>query len=249
MGLVSLCVSKADVEVVVEAATGVDAVAQYRAHRPDVAVLDLRMPDMDGIDATRAIRRDFPQAKIIILSTYDSIEDVFQALRAGACGYLLKHFVGDELIRGIRAVHAGQHCVPPAVAARLAERGRESALSAREVEVLRLVAKGFTNKEIARCLSIAPFTARNHIVHIFEKLGASDRSEAVVIALERGGPPSRLKWRVAVSFRRNERSRPASPASGTPLHHVPRGGARFKVSSACLARYCRSAARPASVRE
>src|SRR5262245_42721763 len=186
LGLVTLCGSKDDLAVVAEGATGAEAVAQYRAAQPDVAVLDLRMPEMDGIEATLAIRREFPQAKIIILSTFDAMEEIFQALSAGARGYLLKHFVGDELVQGIRSVHAGQHCIPPAVAARLAERGASCTLSPREVEVLQFVAKGFTNKEIAGYLSIAPFTVRNHMAHVLEKLGASGRSEAVVIALERG---------------------------------------------------------------
>jgi DNA-binding NarL/FixJ family response regulator len=186
LGLVTLCRAKADLEVIAEASTGDEAVAQFLQHAPDVAVLDLRMPGMDGIQATAAIRRERPQARVIILSTFDAMEDIFQALAAGARGYLLKHFVGDELVEGIRSVHAGQHCIPPAVAARLAERGTQSELSARETEFLQLVAKGFTNKEIASYLSIAAFTVRNHVAHVFEKLGASDRSEAVVIALERG---------------------------------------------------------------
>jgi two-component system NarL family response regulator len=186
LGLVTLCARQSDLEVCAEAETGAAAVAEYRASLPDVAVLDLRMPELDGIGATLAIRQEFPQARIIILSTFDSMEDIFQAFSAGARGYLLKHFVADELVRGIRSVHAGQHCVPPAVAARLAERGTRSVLSSREIEILRLVAKGCTNKEIAGYLSITPFTVRNHMVHVFEKLDASDRSEAVVIALERG---------------------------------------------------------------
>jgi two-component system NarL family response regulator len=186
LGLVTLCHTRPDLEVCAEGANGAEAVAQYREHQPDVALLDLRMPEMDGIQAVLAVRADFPQARIIILSTFDAIEEIYQAFSAGARGYLLKQFVGDELVEGIRAVYAGQHCIPPAVAARLAERGLQSELSGREVEILRWIAKGCTNKEIAGYLSIAPLTVRNHVTHIFEKLGASDRSEAVVIALERG---------------------------------------------------------------
>jgi len=186
LGLVSLCRAEADLEVVGETATGTEAVAQYRALEPDVALLDLRMPEMGGIEATLAIRREFPEAKIIILSTFDSMEEVYQAFSAGARGYLLKHIVGDELVQGIRSVQAGQHCIPPAVAARLEERGACAELSAREVEILGFMAKGFTNNEIASHLSIAPNTARNHVAHILEKLEASSRSDAIVIALERG---------------------------------------------------------------
>jgi two-component system NarL family response regulator len=186
LGLVTLCASRPDLVVCAEAGSGVEAVAQYRAHRPDVAVLDLRMPEMDGIQATLAVQREFPASRILILSTFDSTEEIYQAIQAGARGYLLKHFVGDELVEGIRAVHAGEHCLPPAVAERLAERGRQLVPSPREVQVLRLIAKGFSNKEIAAQLSIAPDTVRNHVKHLFDKLDASDRSEAVVIALERG---------------------------------------------------------------
>jgi two-component system NarL family response regulator len=186
LGLVTLCTSRPDLTVCAEASNGAEAVMQYRVHRPDVAILDLRMPELDGIRATAGIQREFPQARILILSTFDSTEEIYQALHAGARGYVLKHFVGDELVAGIRSVHGGQHFIPAAVAERLAERGRQRVPSDREIEVLRLVSKGFSNKEIAAHLSIAPDTVRNHVKHLFEKLDASDRSEAVVIALERG---------------------------------------------------------------
>jgi two-component system, NarL family, response regulator len=186
MGLVALCASEPDLAVCAKAANGVEAVRLYEEQRPDVALLDLRMPEMDGIQATIAIRRGSPQARIVILSTFDSTEEIYQALQAGARGYLLKHFVAEELLQGVRAVNAGGHCIPPLVAQRLADRGRQLVPSGREIEVLRFVAKGFTNKEIAAHLSISPETVRNHMRHLFEKLDASDRSEAVVIALERG---------------------------------------------------------------
>jgi two-component system NarL family response regulator len=186
LGLATLCQTQPDLEVCAEAENGAAAVARYREHRPDVALLDLRMPVMDGIRACTAILTFDPVARVIILSSFDAIDEIHQAVSAGARGYFLKQLVGDDLVHGIRTVSAGHHCIPPAVALRLAERAAQSGLSAREIEILQLIAKGCTNKEIASYLAIAAFTVRNHVAHIFEKLAASDRAEAVVIALERG---------------------------------------------------------------
>jgi two-component system NarL family response regulator len=175
-----------DMRVIAEAQNGREAIEQFRKHRPDITLMDLRLPDMSGIDALRAIRQDFPDARIMMLTTYDADEDIHQALGAGAVGYLLKNVPADELIEAIRTVHAGKSYVPSAVAQRLAERDAYKELSERELEVLQLVAKGFSNKEIADVLRFTEFTAKAHVRNILAKLDVADRTEAATLAISRG---------------------------------------------------------------
>jgi DNA-binding NarL/FixJ family response regulator len=175
-----------DMTVVAQAMDGEDALALYRLHRPDVTLMDVRMPKVNGIDAMAAIRKEFPKARIIVLTT--AIGDV-QALRAfkeGAVGYLLKNLVRKELTDTIRAVHAGMRRIPPEVAQQLAEHAADDAITARELDVLRMVAQGKANKTIASDLNIAEHTVKNHMKNILSKLGADDRTGAVVIAARRG---------------------------------------------------------------
>jgi two-component system NarL family response regulator len=176
-----------DVEVVGQAADGHGAVALYRELHPDVLLVDLRMPGLSGVEVITAVRAESPDARAIVLTTFDGDEDVFRALEAGARGYLLKDSTTAELLEAIRAVYAGRRCVPPEVAARLVERATAGpALSVREVEVLRLVAAGKTNKEIAAALFISEGTVKTHLNSVHEKLGVRDRTEAVMVALRRG---------------------------------------------------------------
>jgi len=175
-----------DMKVVAQAMDGEDTLALYRLHRPDVTLMDVRMPKVNGIDAMAAIRKEFPKARIIVLTT--AIGDV-QALRAfkeGAAGYLLKNLVRRELTDTIRAVHAGMRRIPPDVAQQLAEHAADEAITARELDVLRMVAQGKANKTIASDLKIAEHTVKNHMKNILSKLGADDRTGAVVIAARRG---------------------------------------------------------------
>jgi DNA-binding NarL/FixJ family response regulator len=175
-----------DMTVVAQAMDGEDALALYRLHRPDVTLMDVRMPKVNGIDAMAAIRKEFPKARIIVLTT--AIGDI-QALRAfkeGAVGYLLKNLVRKELTDTIRAVHAGMRRIPPEVAQQLAEHAADDAITARELDVLRMVAQGKANKTIASDLNIAEHTVKNHMKNILSKLGADDRTGAVVIAARRG---------------------------------------------------------------
>jgi DNA-binding NarL/FixJ family response regulator len=175
-----------DMMVVAQAMDGEDALAQYRLHRPDVTLMDVRMPKVNGIDAMVAIRTEFPKARIIVLTT--AIGDV-QALRAfkeGAVGYLLKNLVRKELTDTIRAIHAGMRRIPPDVAQQLAEHAADDAITVRELDVLRMVAQGKANKIIAADLKIAEHTVKNHMKSILSKLGADDRTGAVVIAARRG---------------------------------------------------------------
>jgi DNA-binding NarL/FixJ family response regulator len=185
-GIASILANEPDMELVGEAAGGREAVTMFRECRPDVTLMDLRMPDLDGIAATKAIREEFPTARIIALTSYEGDQDIYRALDAGVRGYLLKEAVHAEVLRAIRTVHAGKRLMPPEVAQRLSEYFPQMALTPRETEVLGLVANGLGNKEIADRLGTATGTIKIHIQNILEKLSASDRTQAVTIAIQRG---------------------------------------------------------------
>ena len=185
-GIASLVASQSDMKLVAEASTGREALDQFRKHRPDLTWMDLQMPDMDGIEAMAAICGEFPGARIIVLTTYKGDVQALRALKAGARAYLLKGLLRKELLDTIRAVHAGQKRIPPEVAAVLADHVIDDALTSREIGVLRLIAGGNANKEIARRLSIAEETVKNHVTNILAKLHAKDRTHAVTVALKRG---------------------------------------------------------------
>src|SRR5215469_2382552 len=175
-----------DMVVVGQATDGEDALAQYRVHRPDVTIMDIRMPKANGIDAIAAIRSEFPRARIVVLTTATGDVQALRALKEGAAGYLLKNLVRKELVETIRAIHAGLRKIPPEVAQQLAEHVSEEEISAREMDVLRMVAQGKANKVIASELNITEHTVKNHVKSILSKLGANDRTGAMVIALRRG---------------------------------------------------------------
>jgi two-component system NarL family response regulator len=185
-GLVALIKTVAGMSVVGEASDGGQAVALFRQHQPDVTIMDLRLPVMTGVEAITEIRRDFPAARIIVLTTFDGDEDIYRALQAGARGYLLKDMSGDELMDAIRTVHAGRSRFPAAVAQRLADRVSGADLTPRELDVLKLIVAGKSNKEIGRDLSIAEATVKTHINSLLSKLGVSDRTQAATTALQRG---------------------------------------------------------------
>ena len=185
-GIASLVNAEPDMELVAQASTGREAVEQFQLHRPDITLMDLQMSDMSGIEATIAIRSEFPDARVIVLTTYSGDVQVLRALKAGARAYILKGRVHRELLETIRAVHAGQKRIPQEVAAGLAEHTGEDELSTRELEVLRLVAAGNANKEIAAQLSIGEDTVKRHVTNILAKLRANDRTHAVTIGLKRG---------------------------------------------------------------
>ena len=185
-GIASLVASQSDMELVAEASTGREALKQFRNHRPDLTLMDLQMPDMDGIEAMIAIRDEFPEARIIVLTTYKGDVQVLRALKAGARAYLLKGLLRKELLETIRAVYAGQKRIPPEVAAVLADHAVDEALTAREIDVLRLIAGGNANKLIGDQLSITEETVKGYVKSILSKLGASDRTHAVTVALKRG---------------------------------------------------------------
>jgi DNA-binding NarL/FixJ family response regulator len=185
-GIAGLVNAEPDMKMIAEAATGVEAIKQFRQHRPDITLMDLQMPDMSGIEAIIGLRSDFPAARIIVLTTYSGDVQVIRALRAGARGFLLKGRVNRELLEVIRAVDAGHRRIPPEIAAELAEHAGEENLSVRELEVLGLVAGGNANKEIAARLTITEETVKSHITKILAKLGANDRTHAVTIGLKRG---------------------------------------------------------------
>jgi DNA-binding NarL/FixJ family response regulator len=185
-GIASLLAVESDVVLVGEASSGKEAIRLFRALRPDVTLMDLRMPEMDGIAAARAIRAEFPDARIIALTSYDGDQDIYQALEAGVRGYLLKEMVHTGVLKAIRTVHAGKRLMPPEVAERLSEYFPQIALTPREVEVLSFVAKGLANKDIATHLGTASGTIKMHVQNIIGKLGAADRTHAVTIALQRG---------------------------------------------------------------
>jgi DNA-binding NarL/FixJ family response regulator len=185
-GIAALIRAEQDMELVAEAANGQEAISEFKKHLPDVTLMDLQMPGMSGIECIIAIRGDFPRARIIVLTTYPGDVQVVRALKAGARAYLLKTQVSKELPEAIRAVHAGQKRIPPEIAAELAEHAAEDDLSPREIEVLRLIASGNANKEVASKLLIAEETVKSHVTKILAKLHASDRTHAVTTALKRG---------------------------------------------------------------
>jgi len=185
-GVAGLVADQPDMKLVREASNGREAIDQFRKHRPDIALLDLQMPEMNGIDAILAIRGEFPEARIVVLTTYTGDAQILRALKGGAQAYLLKSALRRELLDTIRAVHKGQRRIPPEVAAQLAEHAADDLLTSREVEVLRLIAAGKANKLVASDLSITEETVKGHVKSILSKLGASDRTHAVTIALKRG---------------------------------------------------------------
>ena len=185
-GIAALVEGQRDMELVAEAGNGREALRQFREHRPDVTLLDLRLPDMSGIDALIAIRSEFPEARVLILTTFEGDAEIQRALEAGARGYLLKTMPPADLIDAIRQVHAGKKRIPPEIAAQLAEHASDEDLTGRELEVLREVAGGSRNHEIASRLFISEETVKVHVKHIMEKLGAHDRTQAVAIAIRRG---------------------------------------------------------------
>jgi len=185
-GVAALIGNQTDMVLIAEASNGREALEQFRRHRPDITLMDLQMPDMSGIDATCAIRQEFPDARIIVLTTHAGDVLVARALKAGARAYLLKGLLRKELLETIRAVHAGQKRVSPEIAAEIAEHATDDALTPREIDVLRLIAMGNPNKIIARELSLTEETVKSHIRNILSKLGASDRTHAVAIGVKRG---------------------------------------------------------------
>ena len=185
-GIAALVNAESDMKLIAEASNGQQAIEKYRLHRPDVTLMDLQMPALTGIEAIIAIRSEFPDARIIVLTTYVGDVQVFRALKAGARGYILKGDVPRQLLDTIRAVHAGHKRIPPEVAAELAEHAAEEELSPREMDVLRLIASGDANKQIAALLSIGEETVKSHVTNILGKLGANDRTHAVTIGLKRG---------------------------------------------------------------
>jgi two-component system NarL family response regulator len=186
LGLGAVLNAQSGMTVIAEAGNGRQAVELFRQHTPDIVLMDLRMPLMTGVEATKAIRSEYPGARIIVLTTYDGDEDIYRALQAGARAYLLKDVLREDLLAAIRAVHAGQRHIPPAVAARLAERLPLSDLTARELEVLNLIVKGMSNSEIGAALTISTGTVKIHVNNILSKLGVSDRTQAATTALQRG---------------------------------------------------------------
>jgi DNA-binding NarL/FixJ family response regulator len=185
-GLSAVIAQQSDLELVAEAENGARAVALFREQRPDVALMDLRMPLMDGVEAIRAITTEFPDARILALTTYEGDADIRRALEAGAWGYLLKDMLLTEVLTAVRDVQRGEQIIPVAVAARLAEFPERSDLTDREVEVLRLVARGLSNKEVARAIGRTEETVKIHLKNVFAKLAVADRTEAVTVALTRG---------------------------------------------------------------
>ena len=185
-GLAAIIDGEEDMTLVSQASNGAEAIQMHRTYRPDVTLMDLRLPDLSGIDAMLAIRAESPDARIVILTTFEGDVEIQRALQAGAHGYLLKSAPPNELVQAIRQVHAGKKRVPPNVAAQLAEHMGSESLSSREVEVLRQVGQGNRNREVAERLFISEETVKVHVKHIMEKLGANDRTQAIAIAVKRG---------------------------------------------------------------
>jgi DNA-binding NarL/FixJ family response regulator len=185
-GLSTIIGSQSDMHLVAQAANAEEAVAEYRRHRPDVTLMDLRLPGSNGTEAMIEIRKEFPQARVIMLTTSDSDGEIQRAMRAGAAGYVIKSMPKNELLGVIRSVHAGKRHVPQDVAARIAEHLGDEDLTTRELQVLRLICDGCRNKEIADQLAIAETTVNFHIKNLVDKLGARDRTHAVTIAVKRG---------------------------------------------------------------
>jgi two-component system NarL family response regulator len=186
LGIITALKMQRDMVIVGEAANGRQAVALFREHVPDVAVLDVRMPVLSGIEAARTIRRDFPRARLIALSTYGGDEDIRRALEAGMRAYLTKDILHEELVTAIHAVYEGGSYLPPGIAAALVAQMPRPDLSAREVEVLELVVQGLLNKQIAHALNISEYTVKNHVKNILEKLGVEDRTQAATVSIQRG---------------------------------------------------------------
>jgi two-component system, NarL family, response regulator len=186
MGLAGSINLEPDMAVEAEASNGSQAIEGFRKHQPDIVLMDLKLPGTSGIEATTAICKEFPKAAIIMLSTHDGEEDIYRSLQAGARAYILKDAAREELMAAIRKVHAGERVISPAVGARLAERMTRAELTAREVEVLKLMAKGRSNKEIGSTLGIAEVTVKLHVGHLLTKLNANDRTQAATTALQRG---------------------------------------------------------------
>ena len=186
MGLRSLLEVQPDMTVVAEVAGGVEAVKAFAQHHPDITLMDLRMPDLSGAEATAAIRQKFPAARVLVLTTFDNDEDICRALEAGAAGYLLKNTDSGPLLETIRAVHAGTYRLPAEITARLAQRRAAPGLSPRELDVLQLIVKGQSNKEIGVTLGLAENTVKNHVKMILEKLNVADRTQAATTAIQRG---------------------------------------------------------------
>jgi DNA-binding NarL/FixJ family response regulator len=186
LGIAAIVNDQPDMTVVAQAGTGEQAVELWRQHKPHVTLMDLRLPGMSGVEAIRAIRREYPRSRVVVLTTYEGDEDVHQALEAGAQGYLLKGMSPEVLLDALRRVHAGNRVLPPPVARSLDSRAPCSDLSAREREVLVLIAQGRNNKEIGAALSITEGTVKCHVTMILSRLGVSDRTQAVVAAVQRG---------------------------------------------------------------
>jgi DNA-binding NarL/FixJ family response regulator len=185
-GIAAVINSQPDMLMVADAASGQDGIQQFRKHRPDVTLMDLRLPDMSGVDTIVAILAEFPEARIIMLTTFEGDVEIQRALEGGARGYMLKSMPPKDLVEVIRQVHAGKKRIPPQLAARLAEHMSDEALTVRELEVLRQIAEGNRNRDIGEKLFITEETVKVHIKHIMEKLGASDRTQAIAIAIRRG---------------------------------------------------------------
>jgi DNA-binding NarL/FixJ family response regulator len=185
-GISALVNAEPDMKLIAEASNGQEAIEAFRSHRPDVTLMDLQMPDLNGTEAIDRIRGEFPEARIIVLTTYTGDVQVLRALKAGARAYVLKGHVHRELLDAIRAVHAGQKRIPPDIAEQLAEHVADDELTQREIDVLRLIAAGNSNKLIADHLSIGEATVKSHVSNILSKLGANDRAHAVTIGLKRG---------------------------------------------------------------
>jgi DNA-binding NarL/FixJ family response regulator len=185
-GIAAVLGTEADMVLVAEASNGREAVEQFRTHRPDITLMDLQMPIMNGTDAIIAIRKEFPDARIIVLTTYSGDAQAVRALNAGASGYLLKSMVRKQLVETIRSVHGGRKVIPPEIAVEMAEHHSDDALTEREIEVLREVAAGNGNKMVAQRLAVSEETVKAHMKNILSKLGANDRTHAVTIALKRG---------------------------------------------------------------
>ena len=185
-GIAALVAGQSDMSLVGEASNGREAIHQFRTHRPDITLMDLQMPEMNGLDAMIAIRGEFPEARIIVLTTYTGDVQVLRALKAGARAYLLKNLLHKELLETIRAVHAGKKTVSPEVSFQLAEHATDDALTPAEIRVLRLIAEGNANKEIAAQLSISEETVKGQVRNILSKLGANDRTHAAMIGVKRG---------------------------------------------------------------
>ncbi|HXJ90476.1 MAG TPA: response regulator transcription factor [Candidatus Binatia bacterium] len=185
-GISVLLDTESDMALVAEASNGREAIQQFRAHRPDITLMDLQMPEMNGLDAITAIRGEFPDAKIIVLTTYKGDVQILRALKAGAQGYLLKNTIHKELIETIRAVHGGKKALSSEASFEIAEHATDDALSPAEINVLRLIAAGNANKQIADQLSITEETVKSRVKNILSKLGADDRTQAAMIGLKRG---------------------------------------------------------------